>query len=277
MRSINMGTRVVSYSELDALRQCPLKHYLTYNRRWRTPVVSRALSIGSLFHEVLEEHYRCGRGKKEIERIAEDETIDMEHAETVGWIYAGYREQYGSDPDWEIIEVEKKFELPLGRGIRLKGRIDLLVEDSGAGGGLWIVDHKTGRELPKGKQLEFDDQFGLYMWLLKKSGLDVRGVIHNACRTYRLKREMKLSERFMRTYTVRSDSELEVVAREAYDTFVRGLCPWPGQPPRATDPDRCTWRCNFSEACLMARKTEPDRGIEELLEDMEAYRDTTRH
>lgn len=275
--------RTVSFSELDALRTCPLKHHLTYNRRWRTPVVSRALSVGSLFHQVLEAHYLEKQGTQAKYPGVQDvfaessDDVEIEHFETVQWMYDGYCEQWGADDDWNVIEVEKKFELPLGRGIRLKGRIDLLVEDSSAGGGLWIVDHKTGRELPKGKQLEFDDQFGLYMWLLKRSGLDVRGVIHNACRSYRLKREMKLSERFMRTYTVRSNSELEVVAREAYDTFVRGLKPWPGQPPRATDPDRCTWRCNFSESCLMSRKTEPDRGIEDLLEDMDCYRDLTRH
>lgn len=265
-----MTDRVVSYSEYDALRMCPLKHHLAYNRRWRMPDTSRALSIGSLFHEVMEAHY----SGEPTTRVIDESEAKEEYRDTVEWMYAGYQECYGDDDNWKVIEVEKQFELPLGPNLRIKGRIDLLVQDRATDDGLWVVDHKSCRELPKGKALEFDDQFGLYVWLLRNSGIDVRGVIHNACRTHQLKREMRMDERFRRTHTIRQDRELDTIAREARQTFERGLIPWVGQPPRATDPDRCGWRCDFTEACLMARKG-PD--IEPLLEDMDAYRDETRH
>ena len=49
--------RIVSWSELDALKQCPMKHHLAYEERWTGPETSKALAIGSLFHKVMEAHY----------------------------------------------------------------------------------------------------------------------------------------------------------------------------------------------------------------------------
>jgi len=238
------------------------------------PTTSKALSIGSLFHECIEAHYS---GRDPFEPLGTAQNVgdlDPEYLDIVEWMLTGYIEHYKDDPNWEVIEVEKKFEFSLGPGIRIKGKVDLLVKDNSAGGGIWCVDHKTHSKPIKGKALEFDDQFGLYAWLLKKNGIDVRGVIHNAVRTERLKRAMTMEERFKRTYTTRADKELKRLAEEAYAIFNRGLQPWSGQPPRGTDTDRCTWKCDFTEVCLMARKG-PD--IEQLLTDVGATIDTTRH
>lgn len=267
--------RVVSYSEYDALRQCPLKHHLQYNERWTSPEVGKALQIGSLFHKVMEAHYKK-KGRKKLTEgklgfiLAECE--NEEYRDTVQWMYEGYCECYDVDAAWTILGVEKEVRVPLGPGLLLKGKLDLLVKDNSAGGGLWIVDHKSSGQMPKEKDLEFDDQFGLYVWALRED--DVRGVIHNACRTQRLKRDMDMAERFKRQYTVRNRFELDTIARECYETFERGLQPWPGLPPRATDPDRCGWRCGFTEACLMSRK---GADIHELLSDLGSVQDFTRH
>jgi hypothetical protein len=140
----------------------------------------------------------------------------------------------------------------------------------------YVVTHNTCRELPKQKALDFDDQFGLYIWLLRKQGLDVRGCIYNACRTNRLKRDMTLDERFRREYTVRTDTELETMAAEALATFqnaYRGT-KTDTLPPRSPDPDRCGWRCPFSEPCLMSRK---GRDIHELLKEMDYVQSQVRH
>lgn len=272
-----MTTHVVSYSELDAIRQCRLKAHLSYQERWRPETVSAALSRGKLFHAVLEAHYSAkgvtlgGSGGEQtvgpwdVLAAAEDE----EEAELVHWMYDGYIERYEDDSHWEILAVEHRVEdwlrAPNGRrsAFKLKGFVDLLVKDHSAGGGLWVVDHKSARELPKQKALDFDDQFGLYIWLLRKQGLDVRGCIYNACRTNKLKRDMTLDERFRREYTVRTDTELETMAAEALVTFqdaYRGT-KTDTLPPRSPNPDTCGWRCSFTEACLMSRK---GRDIREL-------------
>src|SRR4029450_6498058 len=114
---------------------------------------------------------------------------------------------YQLDEGWKVRGIEVPFSiwLPTERGTRstyrLKGRIDLLVQAEQLGTGLWIVDHKTCKDLPTEKDLDLDDQMGLYTYLLRRRGLDIRGVIYNALRTQRLVRPMAMGERFSRTIT----------------------------------------------------------------------------
>lgn len=293
-----MTTHVVSFSELSSIRQCRLQAHLSYRERWRTETVSAALSRGKLFHAVMEARNRAkcatlsGDGEKravdpyDVLKEAEG-SYDEDVIETVTWMLEGYEEQWGEDSQWDILAVEEKVEdwlrLPSGRRsqFKLKGFVDLLVRDRSAGGGLWVVDYKTCRELPKRKALDFDDQFGIYIWLLRKKGLDVRGCIYSAVRTNKLKRSMTLDERFCTEYTVRTDRELEVMAGEALETFrsaygvgVRGQVGGDKLPPRSPDPDRCGWRCPFTESCLMSRK---GRDIRELLAETGFTQSYERH
>jgi len=290
-----MSTHVVSYSELDAIRQCKLKSYLSYQERWQPETISAALSRGKLFHSVMEAYYSTKVATHDGGGVMQtgdpyailDAADENEETELVRWMFDGYIEQWGDDSQWEILAVEQRVEdwlrTPNGRRstFKLKGIVDLLVRDHSAGGGLWIVDHKTCSELPKQKALDFDDQFGIYMWLLKRQGHDIRGVIYNACRTKKLKRDMSLDERFRREYTVRTDRELETMAGEALQTFrsayrghVRGAKGGDILPPRSPDPDRCGWRCPFTESCLMSRK---GSDIRELLTETGFTQSYERH
>ena len=290
-------THVVSYSELDALRQCPLKRHLAYTERWKAPTTSPALSRGTLFHAVLEAHYRRKMAQQCLTQAsggtaADTLTLDVildpwyllqgddEQTEIVKWVYEGYQEHYGTEPDIEVVAVELPLEawLPAPSGkrssYRLKGKIDLLVRDHSCGGGLWFWDHKTCSTLPSGRALDFDDQFSIYTWLLQENGYDVRGGLYNACRTKQLKRPMKMDERFSRPLTSRTPRECREVVREVYETF-KSATPRQGvQPPRSPDPDRCGWKCDFTEACLMSRKGIDIKG---LLVDMGYEQDFSRH
>lgn len=51
-------TQIVSYSELAAYRKCPLTWFLGYHRRWVAPPKADARSRGTLWHAVMEIHYR---------------------------------------------------------------------------------------------------------------------------------------------------------------------------------------------------------------------------
>lgn len=286
------ATKTVSFSELDSYRQCRLKHHLSYRERWQPEDESPALSRGKLFHAVMEEHYKALKNKKGIKgalNAINDANLlydpksgqSTEEQELVNWIYEGYVQNYGIDDDWKIIDTEFKIEawLPTAKGTRstfkLKGTIDLLVQDMSSGGGLWVVDHKTCRNLPKSRDIDLDDQMALYIYLLRRKGLDVRGAIYNACRSQKLKtREMGMDERFSRILSVRTDVELENIAAEVLETFREAYRPRrpdkrekqlttmnsgneqinENLPPRSPDPDRCGWRCPFTEACLMGRK-----------------------
>lgn len=288
-------TKVVSYSELDAARQCRFKHHLAYRERWRGQETKQTLSRGKMFHEVMEAHYRVLAAGGDLQDawdyikttglLFDLKTAQAdEDQERVLWMYHGYIENYGLEERWEILAVEVRHELwlPTETGHRssfkMKGTIDLLVKDNKMGG-IWGVDHKTGKNLPKEKELDLDDQFGIYTWLLQRSGLPIRGFIHNAVRSEKLKtREMQPSERFLRRPTVRQDVEMKTMVQEVLDTFRSVYRPtgreFPPRSPDTSSPSRCGWRCDFTEPCLASRK---GRDVREALAEFGFIIDETRH
>jgi hypothetical protein len=190
---------------------------------------------------------------------------DEELADLLAWMYDGHEEQYGTDPDWEILSVEDQrlIRLPTwtGRPSRfyLRMRIDLFVHEKFLKGKNQVVDHKTGKDLPKQKDLDFDDQFGLYCWGARQLGDDVFGAIYSAARTQRNISPMSLETRFSRTRIYRTERELETIAREAFLTARIAYSIPSGQAPRWVDsaaigPHRCIVKCPFTEPCLMGRK-----------------------
>lgn len=295
--------QIVSYSELDTFRQCPLKHYLTYVRRWTKPVkAGSALDKGSLWHLVMEDHYGLikaiqtqhkGRVPKtqvkrvlaaamELvkQRLIDDTTGEFftEVHELVMWMYEGYVENYGVDDDWIIVAIEHQIVVPLqdkdGNDSRyhLKMKLDLIVRERSSGH-LWIVDHKSGSNLPNKMDLEIDDQFGLYTWGMRRVGRKVLGTIHSAARTTQnagdkkenqdengnpLKASNKkqtLDQRMLRTYMNRGEVELTNLA---LDAFYAARAAYPDDPAYAArysspDPRSCGWKCDVKEPHLLMR------------------------
>lgn len=292
--------QIVSYSEIDAYRQCRLKHQLAYIENWRVPdgEEAEALGRGTLFHSVMESHYAVIKMAQEQNSVQDLQMFDFwnvvnfhlnsqdgsqtERQELVEWMYTGYVENYLTDDlaNWDIVEIEMPMTCSLGPGIDIAGTTDLLVRDKRLGGGLWIVDHKTCKNLPKQKDFDMEDQTGIYAYLAKTQlGLDIRGAIYNFVRTYKLQREMSLEERHLRYITVRTDRELETMANEAYETMVEAYDRYgysdfedPAKrevfdAPRSPDGERCSWKCGFTEACLAGRKLGPER-TRSFLEDI---------
>ena len=303
-----MKAVIVSYSELDAYRQCPLKHHLAYKQRWtKTPGPGTPLARGTLWHLVMERHYSVlQRLQRELpgwsikpsdERYALEvlrkavrplfsdpdtgkQSSDQELAE---WMYQGYVAQWGVDPQWRILEIERAAIVPLpsdtGRPssrYRLKVKIDLIVQDRKAD--RWLIDHKSCKNLPNRLELDIDDQFGLYTAALRQLGWPVTGAIHSAARTERLKGDqegtklMPLDTRFARTSMFRSDAELTNLLRDAARTAREAYSP--GPPRSAPNPNTCKWRCDFLDAHLMMRKGIPASTV---LPDMGFSVDRSRH
>lgn len=270
----------VSNTELDAAKQCPHKHHLAYRERWASPGFSPALSLGILWHLVMQTHYWAIKtGSSDRERRAAIAAILLdqprpEEAELCAWMFDGYEERYGIDPQWEILEVEgqRLIRLPTSTGrpsrFFVRMRFDLLVRETLVLLGkkrkqrIKLVDHKSGRNLPTQKELDLDDQFGLYTWGLRSLGEDVWGSVYSAARSQRNKVVAQpLEERFARVPLWRGDYELETIAREAYAIASRAYAVPPGGGPRHPDSERCRWRCPYTEACLIGRKSGP--GAEE--------------
>ena len=207
---------VVSYSELDAYRQCPLKHLWAYKERWKKPPAPGSpLSRGSLWHDVLEVHYlrlmelwedkrinvnTNPHDKELIQEVVAEARAQLfdpdsgeyvsEDAELIDWMYEGHVEWYGLEPEWTPVAVEYPFQIPLldedgePSDYHIKGKIDVILRHN-ATGLLWVVDHKSAANLAGQQDLEIDDQFGLYVWAMRQLGHRIVGSIHSAARTKR--------------------------------------------------------------------------------------------
>jgi hypothetical protein len=285
----------ISWSEIDAWRQCPYKWRLAYAERWVEPTVSPALAKGSLWHSILEVHYRILRNTgslgiamdnvdKYLDAVGEHTGTPEEIVELIRWMYTGYVQMWQADQEWRVVDVELKMEVPLIEGlINIKCRIDLSVEDRH--GQYWLWDHKSGQNLPKEKETDLDDQFALYQWIINEYNPDMRvfGIVHNAARTQRNKGHMPLEERFCRIKMVRTDQELATMAEEVRSTALDIHAAYLNLDlaetqvtPRHPNPDTCKWKCGFTSPCLLGRGTEPER-VRVMLKDLDFRQDFTRH
>lgn len=265
-----------SWTEISTWRTCPHKHHLQYGARWRTEHTTRPLEVGTLGHSILELHYAgiVNHGEPDIPAIidllkgngAEDEEHPRhEYAKTCLWAYHGYRKRWQlRDPaEWRFKRVEEEFKVPLPNGVELVMRIDLLAERivMGRARGLWVWDHKFMKTLPNDRELDLDDQTGLYIWGCRQMGIPVTGALLNVCKTERLKRAMSLEERFERFWIHRSDAHIDKIIQEAMETVelmdhALGL----GIHPRTTNPQTCKWMCPFLVGCLAGRQSNQAEG-----------------
>lgn len=295
---------IVSYSELDTFRQCPLKHRWSYVERWtKPPREAGPLDIGSLWHVVLETHYKVLKATQakrgQLQTIGPQDRLERawklirpklrnsngapqtETQEIVEWMYRGHLEAYGLDDDFRILGVEDRRQFRLndlqGRPSRfiLKIRADLVVYQKSTGL-RWIIDHKSCSSLPHDYELDLDDQFGLYEFGYVATGVKIDGTIHDAARTKKLKtRELSIDERFARTPMRRVPAELQQIARDAY-LAARAAYSADNLEAPYSSPDvrQCGWKCDFKEIHLHDRKGVP---AATLLPDYGFHQDFTRH
>jgi hypothetical protein len=294
---------VVSYSELDTLRQCPLKWFLAYNQRWKKEGTAAALARGTAWHSIMETHYGWIRSwqlksggtddhpkrlaaaaqkraladaRTSVDVVIRDCGLDDAEKDLLIWMYDGYVEMHGADPDWWIVAVECKEEIPLpypGRTpiFRIKVKVDLVVRDlSLAGHPYKAVDHKSAANLPSDKELDIDDQFGLYQFAITEIGQwPLIGTIYNGARTTRnlgdkpgadvkKNKPQPIEKRHLRYRMSRGVAELRSLAIDANKAAIasrRLLADDPGEEPySAPNPDTCKWKCDFLEQHLAARK-----------------------
>jgi hypothetical protein len=298
---------IVSYSELDTFRQCPLKHHLLYGMRWTRPVKEgSALDKGSFWHLIMETHYRRIKAwqdenggkpipeaweEKFLLELYEKEIVPLlwdgkrgewisPTAELIDWMYKGHVSMWGCDSEWKILGIEHQIITPLrdprGRRSRyhLKAKMDLIIQKR-RDGGRWVVDHKSGGNLPTQMDLEIDDQFGLYTWAMREVGRRVTGSLHNAARTQRNKSPMTLESRMSRTHLNRSEKELTNLALDAYHC-ARAAYPPKGHEARYSSPDprSCGWKCDIKEPHLLMRQGRP---VQEVMVEYGFKINRTRH
>lgn len=269
----------VRHSAMRDMRQCPLKFKLGWIQGWEKVEKSDALTIGNIWHDLMRVHYehiQAGAGDDEVEEavyeLLNDEYGDSEHIDKLEWMYQGYVAEYGMDPGWEILSVEKTLRVPLlnrdGSPTRFvyEWTGDLLVRDRSTRRVI-VVDNKTTKHVMKKVSIDLDDQFGLYVLAWRRAGYPALYPLYNGVRTEQLKRPMVASERFIRLSSHRTDAELANIEQDAVDTC-EAMYPEHG-PARlysAPDPRACDWKCEFLGVHLTLRKApNPDQILPALM------------
>lgn len=180
------GELITTHSMIKTFRRCPKQAQYKYMDRLKPKSVSLPLKQGDWMHKLLEAHYK-GEDWQEVHRrltLKFNELFDEEKEEYGNLpdecyrMMRSYLWHYQNDP-WIVHEVELVLECEFPDGSIYRGRIDLLIENQF---GLWIVDHKNNKTLPKNNLRILDAQSALYIVAAVKMGIPVQGFIWNYLR-----------------------------------------------------------------------------------------------
>lgn len=181
------GAPISTHSMLKTMRMCPRQAYYKYILRLKPQVLGRPLRFGTWMHFLLEAYYKGEDWEaKHRELTAKFGQLFDEEKEAIGDLprdcmrtFKSYLWHYKEDP-WKVHEVEMMVEVPLPDGSVYRLRLDMLIEDQY---GLWIVDHKNHKVLPKHDFRILDAQSALYIWAVTRAGYDIQGHIWNYLRS----------------------------------------------------------------------------------------------
>ena len=235
----------LSYSKIEDYKTCGLKYKYRYVLKIPTPT-SHALSFGISIHDTLRDYYAKRLAGKPV-------TLESLHAIFENnWQPMGYLSREHQDVRFKSgrqllkdyyeknkngvlpVAIEKNFSLKF-KGTKFFGRIDRI--DPLPGGGVEIVDYKTGRTKTQ-KDVDKDDQVSIYALAAKKAlNLEPKKQTY-----YYLESGEALS-------TTRSDTDLKKTVKDieaTIDNITNGYFePTPGM--------HCTW-CEFKDVCPFAYK-----------------------
>ncbi|MGE3487468.1 MAG: PD-(D/E)XK nuclease family protein [Nitrospira sp.] len=218
------GTPVTTHSMIKTMRRCPRMAMYKLHDRLKPRFLGKALTTGKWMHYLLEAYYKGEDWKavhtslcqqfseffdEEKEMLGDLPTICYELMISYLWHY--------KNENWKVHEIEFTVQTRWPDGSIYRGKVDLLVEDDY---GLWIVDHKNHRVLPKMDYRLLDTQSPLYVWAARRgdpeSGIDpipVSGFIWNYIRTAEPSKP-KWLEKSGRLSKVMGDTTYPVFVRE---------------------------------------------------------------
>jgi hypothetical protein len=156
-----------------------------------------ALAHGTLMHSVLESYYteiKNGKSPMDAQLVAENwlaeymqANNDFIGASTVaGWLATYWSWTVEQDARWEILEVEKSYEIPITNDFIFKMKLDLLILDH-ADMKIKLVDHKSTYDFWSQDDFMLNGQFPKYIGALRFNGINVDEVIVNQIRTRKIK------------------------------------------------------------------------------------------
>lgn len=167
--------------------ECPKKIYWRYKKRF-VKEDAPPLRIGSVVHKALEILGKTGDETAAYKSILEHYADVPPWADELEWAYeremvealvAGYIHYYSDDDEYELLEVEKKFEFPIGLEYAA-GKMDGIVKH-----GEKILLHEiktTASQFSDDdywRKLNLDGQISLYALAARDMGYDVQSVLYD--------------------------------------------------------------------------------------------------
>jgi PD-(D/E)XK nuclease superfamily len=183
----------VRTTEMSTLTTCEKKWHYRYALDIPEPEVARPLTLGTLFHALWAQWWE-GKGDMDpsaiMERIPEDrrEHITEDILSDAWWMLGRYDTLYGPTRDeWEMVENEIEMEATVA-GVLMQGRADGMFHHKPTGK-LFLGECKTMKDWRRLDILTVDPQVTHYYTLAQATGRDVFGVMYDAAKTYRWKRD----------------------------------------------------------------------------------------
>lgn len=196
---------IVTSSERRAFKRCPQRWWWEYREGLRSTEVHRAYWFGIGIHMALAHYYGNVGYKRNMDFIdvwedyADNDEISRVlkaapdgFSEDESWVDAkvlgttmlrGYHDLYQGDPDWDVVYVEKPFEIGIPDPRGPEGLEDVVVFNSTFDGVyrsksrkvFRLMEHKTAKAIQTG-HLPLDDQGGSY-WAVASIVLRHEGIL----------------------------------------------------------------------------------------------------
>jgi len=178
----------ISHNSMSIAKSCWRKYYWTYHEGLKPTHSSSALSLGQTIHEAFDMFYK-GFSSSEVTQyiidkfdtdIANCSPNDVEDLVIARYTAIGMFSYFPTKDltDFDKIESEQEFDVPVARGVRLVGKVDGLVEKDGV---RWVRELKTtGLHFPQfEKKSRISAQATAYTYAMNKLGKPTTGIIYD--------------------------------------------------------------------------------------------------
>lgn len=179
-----------SWSRVKTWRRCHRAYDYKYGQRLARKKPKPPLLRGSILHEMLDARALKMNPLAVLKKYNDQyKSLFIEEQEMYGDIindlrrvYEGYDRLYAND-GYTFLSSEEFVATDVVEGLRFVGYIDKRVADKQ--GRIWLVDHKTGRNIPGADSRYSDLQLLLYVWAYNREHKNERisGVIWDYIRT----------------------------------------------------------------------------------------------
>lgn len=219
----------LSYSQIETFQTCPMHYKLKYIYKVPTPP-SASQSFGTAMHATLKEFFEEMQKSKKVEGKQSLSKLDKLIFELLekNWIKEGYSSKKheteffnkgklylsgfiktGFDPKNLPIALEQPFVIPLGKDLKIGGKVDRV--DTFSDGSIEIIDYKTGATIPTQREVDKNLQLSFYALAATKIQEPPFGKTPDKIKLslYYLDSQEKIS-------TVRTAKQLEDAIKEIY-------------------------------------------------------------